>query len=51
MVDCQPCGRPEYPLKAGTTITTGSLCGLVPTNGIGYVVARLGDETVEFDVV
>lgn len=41
----------DYPLKAGTIITTGSLCGLVPTAGTGHVVARLGDETLEFDIV
>jgi 2-keto-4-pentenoate hydratase len=40
-----------YPLKAGTIITTGSLCGLVPTSGPGHVVGRLGDDRVEFDLV
>ena len=34
-------------LKAGTLITTGSLCGLVPTNGPGKGVARMGGHTVE----
>ena len=43
--------RPEYPLRAGTIITTGSLCGLVPTSGTGRVVGRLGSHTVEFDIV
>ncbi len=39
------------PLKAGTVITTGSLCGLVPAAGAGHVSARLGEDTVEFDLV
>lgn len=43
--------HPAYPLRAGTVITTGSMCGLVPTSGTGHVVARLGDEVVEFDIV
>ena len=43
--------QPGMPLSAGTTITTGSLCGLVLTSGPGHVVARLGDETVELDLV
>lgn len=43
--------RPEFPLKAGTIVTTGSLCGLVPISGPGHVVARLGNHTVEFDIV
>jgi 2-keto-4-pentenoate hydratase len=42
---------PAYPLRAGTIITTGSLCGLVPTSGLGHVVAWLGDERMEFDLV
>jgi len=42
---------PEYPLRAGTIITTGSLCGLVPTTGPGHVVAELGSHRVEFDLV
>ena len=37
-----------YPLKAGTIITTGSLCGLVPAPGPGRVKAVLGSHTVEF---
>ncbi|RYE55317.1 MAG: hypothetical protein EOP20_10530, partial [Hyphomicrobiales bacterium] len=41
--------RPEYPLKAGTIITTGTVCGLVPTSGTGHVVATLGAHRVEFD--
>ena len=32
-------------------VTTGSMCGLVPTSGVGHVVARLGDEQLEFDIV
>lgn len=43
--------RPEYPLKAGTIITTGSVCGLVPTSGTGHAVATLGNHRVEFDIV
>lgn len=43
--------RPSLPLTVGTTITTGSVCGLVPTSGAGHVVARLGDQSVEFDLV
>ena len=43
--------RPDYPLTAGTIVTTGSMCGLVASTGTGHVVARLGDETVEFDII
>ncbi len=43
--------RPEYPLKAGTIITTGSVCGLVPTSGTGHAVAVLGNHRAEFDIV
>jgi 2-keto-4-pentenoate hydratase len=39
---------PAYPLKAGTVITTGSLCGLVPVSGTGRVKAVLGNHAVEF---
>lgn len=39
---------PAYPLKAGTIVTTGSLCGLVPVSGTGRVRAVLGSHTVEF---
>jgi 2-keto-4-pentenoate hydratase len=42
---------PAYPLRAGTIITTGSLCGLVPIIGTGHVIGRLGNHTVEFDIV
>ena len=42
---------PAYPLRGGTIITTGSLCGLVPTSGAGHVVARLGDEMLAFEIV
>lgn len=42
--------RPRFPLKAGTVITTGSLCGLVPIVGTGHVAGRLGDDTIEFDI-
>ena len=43
--------QPHCPLKAGTVVTTGSLCGLVPISGTGHVVGRLGSHTVEFDIV
>lgn len=43
--------QPWMSLKAGTIITTGSLCGLVLTSGPGRAVARLGDDIVEFDLV
>lgn len=43
--------QPAYPLKAGTIVTTGSLCGLVPVPGPGRVVGSLGIHTVEFDLV
>lgn len=39
-----------YPLLAGTVLTTGSLCGLVPVNGPGKGVARLGEHTVEVEL-
>lgn len=42
--------HPDLPLKAGTIVTTGSLCGLVPTNTAGHVVAKLGTHVVEFDL-
>jgi len=43
--------QPSMPLAAGTVITTGSLCGLVLTSGAGRVIGRLGDETVELDLI
>ena len=43
--------HPDYPLKAGTIVTTGSLCGLVPVSGPGHVVGRLGGHSVEFDLI
>jgi 2-keto-4-pentenoate hydratase len=43
--------HPDYPLRAGMIVTTGSLCGLVPTSGAGHVVARLGSHVVELDLV
>ena len=43
--------NPAYPLKAGTIVTTGSLCGLVPITGTGRVVGQLGRYSVEFDIV
>lgn len=43
--------QPGMPLSAGTVVTTGSLCGLVLTSGAGHVVGRLGDQTVELDLV
>jgi 2-keto-4-pentenoate hydratase len=39
------------PFTAGVVVTTGSLCGLVPITGTGHVVGRLGNHTVEFDIV
>ena len=42
--------HPAFPLKAGTVVTTGSLCGLVPTSGTGHVVGRLGNHAVSFDI-
>ena len=43
--------QPHLPLKAGTVITTGSLCGLVPIRGTGAVLGKLGNHTVSFDIV
>lgn len=43
--------QPHLPLKAGTIVTTGSLCGLVPITGTGAVLGRLGNHTVSFDIV
>ena len=43
--------NPELALKAGTIVTTGSLCGLVPTSGPGHVVAHLDEDVVELDLV
>lgn len=43
--------HPAFPLKAGTIVTTGSLCGLVPITGTGHVSGRLGNHTVAFDIV
>lgn len=44
--------RPEMPLRAGTIITTGSMCGMVATGGgSGQVVASLDGHTVAFDIV
>jgi len=43
--------QPPFMLKAGTVITTGSLCGLVPISGTGHVVGRLGNHVIEFDIV
>lgn len=43
--------QPHYPLRAGLVVTTGTLCGLVPTSGAGHVRATLGDHAVEFDIV
>lgn len=40
-----------YRLRAGTIITTGSMCGMVLVSGPGHVVATLGDDRVEFDIV
>ncbi|MEO6013740.1 MAG: fumarylacetoacetate hydrolase family protein [Devosia sp.] len=43
--------HPAYPLKAGTIVTTGSMCGLVAASGPGHVVASFGDDRLEFDIV
>ncbi len=43
--------QPHLPLKAGTVVTTGSLCGLVPISGTGAVLGKLGNHTVAFDIV
>ena len=43
--------HPTYPLKAGTIVTTGSLCGLVPITGTGRVTGQLGNHIVAFDIV
>jgi 2-keto-4-pentenoate hydratase len=42
--------RAAYPLRAGTIITTGSLCGLVPTSGGGHVEAHLGSDSLAFEL-
>lgn len=39
-----------HPLAAGTVLTTGSLCGLVPTSGPGAAVARMGGHVVEVEL-
>lgn len=39
------------PLRSGTVVTTGSLCGLVPISGTGHVLGRLGSHVIEFDIV
>ena len=38
----------HLPLHAGTIVTTGSMCGLVPCTTAGIVVASLGAESVSF---
>jgi 2-keto-4-pentenoate hydratase len=43
--------HPTYPLRAGTIVTTGSMCGMVPIPGAGRVVAALGDESLSFELV
>lgn len=43
--------HPDLPLKAGTIVTTGSLCGLVPVTGTGHAFAKFGTHIVEFDLV
>ena len=43
--------QPHLPLAAGTIITTGSMCGLVRTDGPGHVTGCLGDQSLEFDIV
>ena len=43
--------HPRFPLQAGTLVTTGSMCGMVPVSGAGRVVGALGDETLSFEFV
>lgn len=43
--------QPHLPLKAGTIVTTGSLCGLVPISGTGAVTGKLGNHVVSFEIV
>lgn len=43
--------HPDLPLKAGGIVTTGSLCGLVPTGAVGHVMAKCGTHVVELDLV
>ena len=42
---------PELPLKSGTIVTTGSLCGMVKCSGPGHIVARLDSDVVEADLI
>ena len=42
---------PAYPLRAGTVITTGSLCGMVPVSGPGHAIARFGSHEVTLDLI
>ena len=41
----------HMPLKAGMIVTTGSLCGLVPSSGPGRVEVALGDQTIALDLI
>ncbi|WP_417308793.1 hypothetical protein [Devosia sp.] len=41
----------HMPLKAGMRVTTGSLCGLVPSSGPGRVEVELGAQTIALDLV
>ena len=43
--------RPEFPLRGGTIVTTGSMCGLVPASGPGHVTATFGPDALEFELV
>lgn len=40
-----------YPLTAGTVLTTGSMCGLVPNTATGTVVAEVGGQSVTLELV
>jgi hypothetical protein len=40
-----------YPLIAGTIVTTGSLCCLVPVGGTGRAEARMGGHRVEVELI
>ena len=41
----------SLPLVAGMRITTGSLCGLVPILERGHILAQLGADSVELDLL
>lgn len=51
LVACARLAGHPYPLTAGTVVTTGSLCGLVPTSGPGKAVARMGGHILEVELI